>query len=136
MDAKTMKKVFKEKINLLLNPVGLKLSTVLENNYLVNKVQTSIDVDKHIMLIEEVQNLFSELIFPDLPHCEHRVQLMAELLGTGISEAMYILEFLNKSLKLEGDVCEFGVAQGTTSALMANEIRGTEKNLWLFDSFK
>jgi cephalosporin hydroxylase len=43
---------------------------------------------------------------------------------------------LNKSLKIEGDVCEFGVAQGATSALLANEIRATEKKLWLFDSFQ
>lgn len=131
-----MKRLFKETINALLNPVGLRLSTVVENNYLINKVQTSVDSQKHITLIEEVQNLFSELVFSDLPPCEYRSQLMAELLGTGISEAIYIIEFLNKSLKLEGDVCEFGVAQGTTSALLANEIRATEKTLWLFDSFK
>ncbi len=131
-----MKRLFKETINVLLKPVGLKLSTVVENSYLLNKLQTSIDSKKYISLIEEVQNLFSELVFPDLPPCEDRSKLMAELLGTGISEAIYILEFLNKSLKLEGDVCEFGIAQGTTSALLANEIRDTEKNLWLFDSFQ
>lgn len=61
---------------------------------------------------------------------------MAKLLGTQISEAMYILVFLHRSLELDGDVCEFGVAQGATSALLANEIRTTQKNLWLFDSFK
>jgi len=33
-------------------------------------------------------------------------------------------------------VCEFGVAQGATSALIANEIRNSGKSLWLFDSFK
>jgi hypothetical protein len=38
-------------------------------------------------------------------------------------------------LKLPGDVCEFGIAQGATSALLANEIRDTDKLLWLFDSF-
>ncbi len=43
---------------------------------------------------------------------------------------------LNRALGLDGDVCEFGVAQGATSALIANEIRGTEKDLWLFDSFE
>lgn len=87
-------------------------------------------------VIEEMQGCFSELIFPELPPCDRRVELMAKLIGTQVSEAMYILEFLHKSLKLEGDVCEFGVAQGATSALLANEIRTTQKNLWLFDSFK
>ena len=38
---------------------------------------------------------------------------------------------------MSGDICEFGVAQGTTSALMSNEIKGLkERNLWLFDSFE
>jgi len=131
-----MKKLFKETINVLLSSVGIRVSKVGEHSYLRDKLQTSIDSQKHINLIEEVQNLFSELVFPDLPRCEYRSQLMAELLGTGISEAIYILQFLNRSLKLEGDVCEFGVAQGATSALLANEIRDTEKKLWLFDSFK
>jgi len=83
---------------------------------------------KQINLIEECQGLYSELVFTDLPPNEKRVQLMSELLGTGISEAIYIVNFLHKSLSLEGDVCEFGVAQGSTSALLANEIFCTEKN--------
>jgi len=49
---------------------------------------------------------------------------------------MWVLAHLHQSLSLGGDVCEFGVAQGATSALLANEIRGTSKLLWLFDSFK
>jgi O-methyltransferase len=87
-------------------------------------------------LIEEMEGCFSELVFPELPPCDGRIELIAKLIGTQVGEAMYILEFLHKSLKLEGDVCEFGVAQGATSALLANEIRTTQKNLWLFDSFK
>ncbi len=37
---------------------------------------------------------------------------------------------------LLGDVCEFGVAQGETSALIANEILHSSKMLHLFDSFE
>ena len=38
---------------------------------------------------------------------------------------------------MDGDVCEFCVAQGETSALIANEISGClEKILHLFDSFE
>ncbi len=44
--------------------------------------------------------------------------------------------YLSKSLDISGDICEFGVAQGATSALMANEVRTTDKNIWLFDSFE
>jgi len=114
-------------ISVLLKRAGLKLCGVNELSFCQQK---------YVDLIKEVQGYFSELIFPELPPCELRVELMMKLVGTQISEAMYILEFLHKSLKLEGDVCEFGVAQGATSALLANEIHTTQKNLWLFDSFK
>lgn len=64
-----------------------------------------------------------------------RSELLAQLLGTQLPEAIYVINYLHQSLKLPGDVCEFGVAQGATSALLANEIRHTDKLLWLFDSF-
>jgi hypothetical protein len=61
---------------------------------------------------------------------------LAQLVGTNISEAMWLLRHLHRSLSLPGDVCEFGIAEGATSALLANEIRPTTKRLWLFDSFQ
>ena len=69
------------------------------------------------------------------PVPEGRSELLAKLLGTQLAEAVYLINYLHQSLKLPGDVCEFGVAQGATSALLANEIRHTDKLLWLFDSF-
>ncbi len=74
-------------------------------------------------------------IFPS-PAPEGRSELLEKLLGTQFAEAVYILNYLHRSLKLPGDVCEFGIAQGATSALLANEIRDTGKLLWLFDSFE
>ena len=38
-------------------------------------------------------------------------------------------------LSLDGDVCEYGVAQGATSTLIAKTINGM-KDLFLFDSFE
>lgn len=73
---------------------------------------------------------------PGLPPSEGRPPLIARLMGTGTAEALYLLDALHKSLHLEGDVCEFGVCQGATSALLAHEIMATDKRLWLFDSFK
>lgn len=68
---------------------------------------------------------------------EIRPMLLARLLGTPPSEAYYIIEALYKCKTVPGDVCEFGVAQGETSALMANEIlQFNGKNLHLFDSFE
>jgi O-methyltransferase len=61
---------------------------------------------------------------------------MTELHGTQQSEALHLVCHLNRALHLDGDVCEFGIAQGATSALIANEIRETDKRLWLFDSFE
>ena len=69
-------------------------------------------------------------------HDELRPKLLARLLGTPPSEAYYIIESLSKTKSVDGDVCEFGVAQGETSTLIANEIVTSEKKLHLFDSFK
>lgn len=72
-----------------------------------------------------------------IPASETRPPLLARLLGTRPSEAYYLVEALAQCCDVEGDVCEFGVAQGETSALMADEIRLHEgKVLHLFDSFE
>jgi hypothetical protein len=84
----------------------------------------------------EIEALTRQTVFADLPEREGRVPLMVSLQGTGATEAMWLLGHLNRTLALEGDICEFGVAQGATSALMANEMRLTSKRLWLFDSFQ
>jgi hypothetical protein len=90
---------------------------------------------KYPPLVREMHDALRTLLFPALPEKAGRPELMAKLLGTGISEAMYLLAELHASLDLPGDVCEFGVAQGATSALLANEIRDTNKKLWLYDTF-
>jgi O-methyltransferase len=86
--------------------------------------------------IAEVHGYLSELVFPKLPAREGRLKLMTQLMGTQPSEAMYLLWYLHQTLDLEGDVCEFGVAMGQTSALLANELFESDKTLWLFDSFQ
>ena len=68
---------------------------------------------------------------------EIRPRLLARLLGTPPSEAYFIVQALHRCRDLPGDVCEFGVAQGETSALIANEIAPySDKRLHLFDSFE
>jgi hypothetical protein len=83
----------------------------------------------------ELEAMFRRFVFPELPERERRHDLLARLEGTGTSEALYVIAHLHRSLGIDGDVCEFGVAQGATSALIANELLATEKHLWLFDSF-
>jgi len=84
----------------------------------------------------ELEALYRHFLFPSLPARPGRERLLARLEGTQLGEAIYILEHLHRSLALEGDVCEFGVAQGATSALLAGELVQTAKRLWLFDSFE
>lgn len=90
---------------------------------------------KYPPLVHELHDALRTLRFPGLPECPGRKELLARLLGTGISQAMHLLDRLHRALREPGDVCEFGTAQGATAALLANEIRATDKCLWLFDTF-
>jgi O-methyltransferase len=72
---------------------------------------------------------------PRLEPDELRTEIMGRLLGTPPPEAYFVVQALAMTSRVPGDVCEFGVAQGETSALIANEIRSTSKVLHLFDSF-
>ncbi|WP_346862593.1 TylF/MycF/NovP-related O-methyltransferase [uncultured Draconibacterium sp.] len=65
-----------------------------------------------------------------------RVELLTYQRGTPPSEAYFIISAIQKTQEVKGDICEFGVAQGATSALIANEIAGNDKILHLFDSFE
>ncbi len=88
-------------------------------------------------MVREIAGIYETQIFPDLPAADNRLTLLTALEGTGISEAFFILHYLHSSINnAAGDVCEFGVAQGFTSALLANELLRYDRHLWLFDSFE
>src|SRR3989442_4580284 len=100
-----------------------------------------VDINRRIEAASELEAVYRQFVFPGLPGNTseggtRRHELLAQLEGTQLGEAFYLLDALHRSLSLGGAVCEFGVAQGATSALIANEIRGSGKSLWLFDSFK
>lgn len=103
--------------------------------YLIKKYRLEHLENKYDELTNELEKNFQEFT-PDYIPDKKRSELLKKLYGTGVTEALYIVYFLNKSNQLSGDVCEFGIANGATSALIANEIKKTKKNLWLFDSFK
>ncbi len=113
--------------NALLKPLGIKITKTDK------KV---IELQEYVNLIKGFHACYSQLNGLDFPPNEKRFDFMADLIGTGIGEAIYILTYLHKAMKVDGDVCEFGVAQGATSAFLANELSSTDKNLWLFDSFQ
>jgi hypothetical protein len=116
----------------VVNAIGLDI--IKHNSEITNPTLLH---EKYQTLIKETIFLFEKHDGYQLPNNPKRVKLLSKLLGTNISEGLSIISCLNKALSKPGDVCEFGVAQGTTSALMANEINGLkDKNLWLFDSFE
>ncbi|MCB0416386.1 MAG: hypothetical protein KDD39_01970 [Bdellovibrionales bacterium] len=92
--------------------------------------------DSYLRTLRDYETVLRASLFPDLPTVENRHDLMLELVGNPVIEAFYILNYLHLSLKVAGDVCEFGVAEGTNSALMANELLRSNRKLWLFDSFQ
>lgn len=118
-------------VNLFMSPLGIEVRRRGAESVLLSKSR-----ERLRDAAEELEKLARSTIFPGLPCRENRTHLMAQLAGTHLSEALHLVWHLNKALALDGDVCEFGVAQGATSALMANEISHTGKTLWLFDSFE
>ena len=124
----------KQLINRVFRPLGVEIRRVPPVG--PEALGTAYLVGKYRELVTELYECLGELVFRDLPDRDGRRDLLAKLIGTPLSEAMYIVAHLTQCLGTDGDVCEFGVAQGATSALLANEIRSTTKHLWLFDSFQ
>jgi hypothetical protein len=93
--------------------------------------------DIHRQDAAEVEELYRTFLFKGLPPREGRGRDLSDLIGTTVSEAVYLIKNLYEGLKVSGDICEFGVAQGATSRLLAAEIMPLQdRRLWLFDSFE
>ena len=87
-------------------------------------------------LVEQLEGALKEIGVIGIPKRQGRKDRLAQLIGTSVCEGLYICEYLYRAAQVKGDVCEFGVAQGATSALLANEILDTNRSLWLYDSFQ
>jgi O-methyltransferase len=63
---------------------------------------------------------------------------LSRLAGTTLLEAAFILRALEQTKNLDGDWCEYGVAHGRTSALLAQVMmqQRRPRTLWLNDSFE
>jgi len=117
----------KRTVNTALRPAGARVIT---------RQESRTQAGRRKLVVDQLVDLFEAEILPELEPREGRRKLIHRLIGTEIPEAMYLLYNLQLSLAGPGDVCEMGVAQGATSALIANEIATTDRTLWLYDSFE
>ncbi len=120
-------KLFRQVANTFLNPSGYEIIPRYKVDHLKFKQK---------QIVQEVENFYFTNILKNVPKNKNRTNLLSELYGTEILEALHIIYYLNKTKKLKGDICEFGIANGATSSLIANEILKTKDNLWLYDSFE
>ena len=127
-------KWIKRSLNNLLSYLGVVL--IKKDIYKGLKTELAQSQKTNLELISDTLNIYKEFVIPNLS-IEHKdIELLSNLIGTQKGEGIYILHTLKKVNSLSGDVCEFGVAQGATSVLIAETIKNTNKNLWLFDSFE
>lgn len=121
-----MKKKLREYINLLLSSKGL----VIVRKYDIDHRRIKLDE-----AIDELSIVFGKFLSP-VDISSKQINLLGNLYGTNASEGLYIVSLLQRVMSKNGDVCEFGIANGATSVLIANQIRKSKKLLWLFDSFQ
>jgi hypothetical protein len=96
----------------------------------------SINNKKEIALDEIITQNLNEILNFDEKKINDLKNLLKDLIGTSLVGGLKILDSLNKTIEIDGDICEFGVAQGKTSKLIAYFIKETNKKLFLFDSFQ
>ena len=96
----------------------------------------SINNKKEIALDEIIIQNLNEISNFDEKKTNDLKDLLKDLIGTSLVGGLKILDALNKTIEIDGDICEFRVAQGTTSKLIAHFIKNTNKKLFLFDSFQ
>ena len=51
-------------------------------------------------------------------------------------ETEYIINMASKCLEVDGDFVELGCYKGDTSLLLADVLKGSDKKLWIYDSFE
>lgn len=88
--------------------------------------------------ISDMVRLAESTILPGITIDEAQLVRLGNLTGTPAFQALYILNALNNTTSIPGDVCEYGVATGRTSGLIGATLKrmNSDKNLWLYDSFE
>jgi hypothetical protein len=111
----------------LLEPVGVRVVSAAEQQATESRYRS---------VVAQLRAAHGSRFTPPLVETPGQLELLCRLGGTEVGEALHLLHLLQRTLDGPGDVCELGVAQGATSALIANEIRDGVRQLWLYDSFQ
>jgi O-methyltransferase len=119
------------KINSFLNKFGYKIVSVDP------KSKRTFTEKRLLNALTELNAIYNQYVFDrELTINEETLQLLSISMYTRYSTGLYLVDYVRQSLALGGDVCEFGVGQGAISALLAHEIKNTDKRIWLFDIFE
>ena len=88
--------------------------------------------------IYDLARLAKQTILPGLCIDAYQLNSLLNLQGTPVFQAFFIMDALSKTQLIQGDVCEYGVAWGRTSALIAATLNAlkSKKRLWLYNSFE
>ena len=104
-------------------------------NYLANKNNRN-NQDLEELITYTVRSHTDKFLDFKEDNIKQIVQILRDLKGTSLLESLKILKALNDTNYLKGDICEFGVAQGKTSKLMAYIIKNSEKKFIYMILFK
>ena len=84
----------KSMVNGVLSPLGVELHSNGANSPLAYTSGKLLDAST------ELEKLARATVFPDLPEKNGRQELMVQLLGTQLSEALHVVAHLNRTLHL------------------------------------
>ena len=103
-----------------------------------NKINKQTLAEEQLLkALADLDALYNTFVFGNEQTADpERLRLLSDSTYTRFGTGFYLIDCLHQTLDLEGDICEFGVAEGAISALLAHEIKNTRKDIWLFDSFE
>ena len=127
-----MKTIIKSTVNSVFGAAGL----AVVQQETVEKSNRGQIIDKELVrFIDQVEESLRQTVLPNLPKRKNRHQIMIDCINFSL-QPFFLINYLNEVLHVSGDVCEFGVSHGASTALFANEILETSKHLYLYDSFE
>lgn len=124
----------KKLIHQIFNKRGYVIAGIEEHGRLKNHSTKLNEFAREFYFLVGRANLSN---LPPVPSSD-LISCLQDLIGTSPFEGLSILDALYETKEIDGDICEFGIAQGATSRLLATWLmeENSKKNLWLFDSFQ